>query len=57
MELLKAASCKELRELLNVLKAMELQGTHSYKAVERVRRRIEHICDLLDAVDFNEQTS
>ncbi len=53
-ELLKGAACHELRELLNVLKSMELKGNVPYQAIETIRRRVWKVCDLLDAIERNE---
>ena len=57
VDILKDAAVHELRELLNALNAMEILGSFKYGSVEKVRRRIKKLCDILDAIERNEQVT
>jgi hypothetical protein len=52
-DLLKNAVCKEMRELLLLLDAMEIQGK-PYIVKEKVRRRISKLCAMLESIIDNE---
>lgn len=55
MNSLKDKTCHELREWLNALNAREAMGySYSFKSMERLRRHIAKLCDLLDEIERKE---